>query len=146
MSLASETWRALPRPSPTASGRSPPSPERRVPKCSRISPRDRAPRPPSARPRKPSAPRLLARALPAQPANQVRRRDDTALVDLTVAEREHLQQRERFLRLLVGSDVLHDRLGFTVLRDDERFAVLGEVANHVGGVRLEIGDRLDLSR
>ena len=67
-------------------------------------------------------------------------------IDLPVAESKDLQQRERFLRLLVGRDVLHHRPRLAVLRDDERLALLGELADQLRGVRLDVANGLNPRR
>ena len=66
-----------------------------------------------------------------------------SLLDLAIAQRQDLQQGQGFLRLLVGSDVLKHRLRFPVLRDDQGFAGFDEVREDLGGIGLQIADRLD---
>ena len=63
--------------------------------------------------------------------------------DLTVAQRQHLEKGHALLHPLVAGDVLHDGLGFAVLGDDQRLRPVPERADDLGGVSLQVTNRLD---
>ena len=51
---------------------------------------------------------------------------------------------QRLLGLLVAGHVLQYGAGLAVLGDDQWLAVFGQLRQYLGGIGLEIGDRLDL--
>lgn len=65
-------------------------------------------------------------------------------VDLRLAEREYFQQRQRLLRLLIGSDILDNGLGFSILGNDERLSFRSQTGEYLRSVRFEVTDRFDL--
>ena len=78
-----------------------------------------------------------------EPCDHVGRGLQLAGFDLTAPQREDLEQRQGLLRLLVTSDILHDRLGLTVLGDDQGFPLHRERAQNLGGMGFEVTDRPD---
>lgn len=66
-----------------------------------------------------------------------------ALLDIVVGEREDPQQRKRLLGLLIGNNVLNDRLGLAILGYDHGLADFAQFLNDLGGVGFEIADGLD---
>ena len=66
------------------------------------------------------------------------------LFDLALAHGQNFQQGQRLLGLFVAGHVLQYGAGLAVLGDDQWLAVFGQLRQYLGGIGLEIGDRLDL--
>lgn len=77
-------------------------------------------------------------------ARLTRRRATTSATGSTLpaAQRQDFQQGRGFLSLLERGHILQDRFGFSVLGDDRRLAPLSKVCQDLGGVGLEVADRL----
>jgi len=71
---------------------------------------------------------------------------NSALFNLAFAEREDLEQSERFLCLLVAGNILDDYLRFAVLGDNERLSLFGQLPYDFRGVSFQVADGLDLAR
>ena len=82
----------------------------------------------------------------AKSARDIGERLDLALLDVAIAERQDLQQRQRFLGLFIGDDVLEHRFGFAVLGDHQGLPSSAQLVQDFGGVGLQVADRLDLRR
>src|SRR4051794_7984225 len=65
---------------------------------------------------------------------------DFAFLDLAIRQGQYLQKRERLLCLFIAHDILQHGLGFAMQRDHDRLVPLGQAADHLGGVRLEVAD------
>lgn len=57
---------------------------------------------------------------------------------------EDLEQRESFLRLFVAMDVHQNGAGLPVLGNHDRFPLLLKLIEHLGGMRFDKADGLDL--
>lgn len=84
-------------------------------RCSRISPLYFELRRPSEMPDSSSA--ILAKATRSH--NHIPRRLNLAFLDLTCSKRKHLHQCHSLLGLIIAFDVLHHRLGFSILSDNQ---------------------------
>lgn len=78
-----------------------------------------------------------------KPRDRVGRGLHLARFDLMAPQREDLEQRQGLLRLLVTSDILYDRLGLTILGDDQGLPLHCERAHNLRGMGLEVTDRPD---
>lgn len=57
---------------------------------------------------------------------------------------ENLEQGERFLCLLVAVDIHQNGTGLAVLGNHDRFPLLLKLIEHLGGMRFDKADGLDL--
>lgn len=80
-----------------------------------------------------------------------RKRATTSATGLTlpaatslIAKDEDPQQSQGFLGFLKRGHVLQHGFGFTILGDDPWLSLLREARQNLGGVGLEVADRLDL--
>ena len=71
---------------------------------------------------------VLSCSLPAfsKPTNYLIGRNDTAFLDLLVPQCENFKQGQRFFCLFITIVIEEHRLGFSILRDDERFPIFHE--------------------
>ena len=82
--------------------------------------------------------------LGAQTSNDVRHRRDLAGCHVLIAQCEDFQHGQGFLGFLEGGHILQDRLGLTVLGDDQGLTLFRQVGQDLSGARLEVADRFDL--
>jgi hypothetical protein len=68
----------------------------------------------------------------------------TPSINIGLTHGKDFEQCQSFLRLLIGSHILEDSFGLTILSDDHGLAALSELLQHLGSVSFEIADRFDL--
>jgi hypothetical protein len=86
----------------------------------------------------------VIRPFPVDIGENLVRGTELALFDLPVAQGQQLQQRHRLFLLLVGPNIHHDELGFTVLGDQHGLAGCRDIPDDLGRVAFEITDWFDL--
>jgi len=78
-----------------------------------------------------------------QTGNDIGRGRDLASGQTLIAQGQNLQQSQGFLSLFDGRYILKDGLGLSVLSDHQWLSLLTKVFQYLGGVGLEVADRLD---